>query len=195
MTGRNDEGKAGGVRRTELELKEKTEIEPILRACTTMRLGMVSEGMPYILPMVFGYRWDDALPVFYMHCGLAGRKNDALLEGARLAFELDIEGPLTGRTPYANGYSREFCCVMGEGTVHFARSNEEKIAGFRYIMEHQTGRSDYSYQPGWLALTRVFSLTADKLSASQKGMKGGLPSRAHPEDALFPERAPDGDCV
>jgi len=169
------------MRRVELELRGREQIEPVIRACTTMRLGLISRGMPYILPMVFGYSWTGELPVFYMHCGIAGRKNDALFDGARIAFEMDIEGPLTGRTPYANGYSREFCCVMGEGTVTFARSNEEKIALFSYIMEHQTGRSDYSYQPGWLSLTRVFSLRADSLSASRKGMKGQFGSGSAPE--------------
>lgn len=159
------------MRRRELELHEKSEIEAIIARCTVLRLGMVSEGMPYILPMVFGYEWPGEFPVFYMHCGLAGRKNDALYDGARLCFELDIEGPLTGRTAYANGYSREFCSVMGEGTIHFAQSAEEKMAWFAPIMRHQTGRDDYSYQPGWLSLTRVFTLRADKLSAARKGMK------------------------
>jgi len=159
------------MRRVELEIRGQNNIEPILKQCTTLRLGMISEGMPYILPMVFGYRWTDEFPVFYMHCGLAGRKNDALYDGARICFEMDIEGSLTGRTPYANGYSREFCCIMGEGVVRFARNNDEKIDGFRYIMQHQTGRSDYTYQAGWLALTQVFRLEVDKLSASQKGMQ------------------------
>ena len=159
------------MRRVELELHGRDEIEPIIARCTTMRIGMISEGMPYIIPMVFGYRWTEEYPVFYMHCGMSGRKNDALFDGARLCFEMDIEGKLTGRTPYANGYSREFCCVMGEGTVTFARGSDEKIDGFKYIMQPQTGRSDYTYQPGWLALTQVFWLRADKLSASRKGMK------------------------
>jgi nitroimidazol reductase NimA-like FMN-containing flavoprotein (pyridoxamine 5'-phosphate oxidase superfamily) len=159
------------MRRTELEVRGREQIEPIIAQCTTLRLGMVSQGMPYILPMVFGYEWTGEYPVFYLHCGMAGRKNDALFDGARLAFEMDIEGPVTGRTPYANGYSREFCCVMGEGTVRFAADNDEKIRCFRHIMLHQTGRSDYTYQPGWLALTRVFTLSADTLSAYRKGMK------------------------
>ena len=159
------------MRRTELEVRGREQIEPIIAQCTTLRLGMVSQGMPYILPMVFGYEWTGEYPVFYLHCGMAGRKNDALFDGARLAFEMDIEGPVTGRTPYANGYSREFCCVMGEGTLHFARSSEEKIHYFDYLMKHQTGREGFTYQPGWLTLTRVFTLRVDKLSASQKGMK------------------------
>ena len=159
------------MRRVELELKGKDNIEPIIRACTTLRLGMISQGRPYIIPMVFGYRWTGEYPVFYMHCGLAGRKNDALYDGARLCFEMDIEGQVTGRTADANGYSREFRCVMGEGNVTFARNNDEKIAGFQYLMEHQTGRRDYTYQQGWLALTQVFRLNVDQISASQKGMK------------------------
>ncbi len=158
------------MRRTELELHGKESIEPIIKKCTVLRLGMVSQRMPYIMPMVFGFRWTEEYPVFFMHCGMAGRKNDALFDGARLCFEMDIEGHLTGHTSYANGYSREFCCVMGEGSVTFARSSGEKMQWFEYIMAHQTGKGGYTYQPGWLTLTRVFALRADKLSASRKGM-------------------------
>lgn len=158
------------MRRVELELTRKEDIEPILCHCTTLRLGMVSQGRPYILPMVFGYEWTGEYPLFYMHCGMAGRKNDALYNGARVSFEMDIEGPVTGRTAYANGYSREFCCVMGEGSITFAKTNSEKEQWFSYLMEHQTGKRDYTYQPGWLTLTQVFVLQADTLSASRKGM-------------------------
>ena len=158
------------MRRIELEVKERKRIEDIIKKCTVLRLGMVSNGMPYIIPMVFGYNWTDQYPVFYMHCGMSGRKSDALVDGAELCFEMDIEGQLTGRTSYANGYSREFCCVMGEGTISFARNSTEKIRGFEYIMMHQTGRDGFTYQPGWLSLAQVFTLSVYKLSASQKGM-------------------------
>ena len=159
------------MRRVELEVTDKKRIEQIIKSCTVLRLGMVSEGMPYILPMVFGYSWTGQYPVFYLHCGMSGRKNDALADGAKLCFEMDLHGRLTGRTAYANGYSREFACVMGEGTVAFARNNQEKIQGFEYIMTHQTGKSGYTYQPGWLSLSKVFTLNVYKLSAAQKGMK------------------------
>ena len=172
LFGRNS---GGCMRRVEIEVREKAQIEAMIRSCKTLRLGMISEGTPYILPMVFGYSWTEEYPTFYLHCGMAGRKNDALVEGARVCFELDIEGKLTGKTPYANGYSREFCCVMGEGTIHFARSSEEKIAYFNYLMKHQTGREGFTYQPGWLTLTQVFTLRVDKLSASQKGMSDIVP--------------------
>ena len=159
------------MRRVEIQVHDKDQIDTIIRNCKTIRIGMISDGAPYILPMVFGYSWEGEFPVFYMHCGMAGRKNDALYEGARVCFEMDIEGNLTGKTPYANGYSREFCCIMGEGIIHFARSSEEKIRYFDYLMLHQTGREGFTYQPGWLTLTKVFTLRADKISASQKGMK------------------------
>lgn len=163
------------MRRVEIQVKNKEQIKAIIHNCNTIRLGVVSEGAPYILPMVFGYSWTEEYPVFYLHCGMAGRKNDALYEGARVCFELDLEGQLTGKTPYANGYSREFCCIMGEGIIHFARNAEEKIMYFDYLMEHQTGRKGFTYQPGWLTLTQVFELKADKLSAAQKGMSHIMP--------------------
>lgn len=159
------------MRRVELEIKEKDQIEAILKNTNTIRLGIIADSMPYIVPLVFGYSWNNEKPVFYMHSGIGGRKKQGLFDGAKVCFEIDIEGPLmTSRTNYANNFSREFCCIMGEGTLHYAENAEEKISYFKHIMEKQTGRSDYDYQAGWLSLTDVFRLDVYALSASQKGM-------------------------
>ena len=41
-----------------LVITERSEIESILKSCTTCRIAMISDGKPYVVPMVFGYRWD-----------------------------------------------------------------------------------------------------------------------------------------
>lgn len=171
------------MRRVELEIKEKDQIENILKNTNTIRLGVIADGMPYIIPLVFGYSWNDENPHFYMHSGMSGRKKQGLYDGARVCFEIDIEGPLMpSRTNYANNFSREFCCIMGEGVLHYAVNADEKKDYFKYIMQKQTGRFDYDFQAGWLSLTEVFRLDVDVLSASQKGMDNGPKSETIAKD-------------
>lgn len=159
------------MRRKELEITDKSVIERIINNTNTIRLGIIADNMAYTLPMVFGYEWISEYPVFYMHCGVSGRKNQGLIEGARVSFEIDIEGPLmTTRTNYANNFSMGFCCIMGEGTIHFANDSETKKHHFSYIMKKLTHRTDYEYQSGWLGVAKTFYLKVDKMSASQKGM-------------------------
>ena len=159
------------MRRVELEITDRNQVLRILDNTQTIRLGVIADDMPYIVPFVFGYTWDGKYPVFYAHCGMAGRKNQGLFDGAKICFEIDIEGPLmTTRTNLANNFSREFCCIMGEGTVSFAVDAEEKKQFFSHIMKKQTGKTDYEYQSGWLAMTKVFKIDVLSMSASQKGM-------------------------
>ena len=72
------------MRRKEREVKERAAIEEILRACKVCRLAMNGEdGVPYIVPLNFGYTWSGEQPVFYLHSAQSGRKLD--LAGQRRA--------------------------------------------------------------------------------------------------------------
>ena len=44
----------------------------------------------------------------------------------------------------ACGYGFAYSSVIGEGTVGFIEDPEEKLRALLKIMEHQTGRSDFS---------------------------------------------------
>lgn len=156
------------MRRKDLEVYGKEKIEPILRKCTVCRIAMIADGKPYIIPMVFGYRWDDEELNLYMHCGLRGRKNKALKENALVCFEMDIEGGLIGAGGPAIKHSRAFEAIIGEGRVIFAKNNEEKRAGFDVIMKHQTGKEGWVYPDAYLAAVEVFKIRADSFHASQK---------------------------
>ncbi len=158
-----------------LVLTERQDIEAILQSCKTCRIAMVAEGRPYILPMVFGYRWDEEGLVLYFHCGLRGTKNRALRNNPQVCFEMDIEGELIGSGDVANRYSRAFSSIIGEGKVEFAQDMEQRRQGFEYIMRHQTGRGNYTYMDAYLAVAEVFWVRADSFKAVRK-----LPPTGHP---------------
>ena len=168
------------MRRKDLELKGKENIEPIIKKCRSLRLGMIADGKPYIIPMVFGYSWDDEGLYFYLHSGMKGRKAQALTEDALVCFEMDIDEGLMGVGDLANTYTRAFSALMGEGTIHYAQSEEEKLYCFKYIMKHQTGMEDFHFESAYLAVTKVFCIKVDmgSLSASHKEMS---PSQHMPE--------------
>lgn len=174
-----------------LVLTKREDIETILQGCKTCRIAMVDEGRPYIIPMVFGYRWDGADLVLYFHCGLRGRKNRALRNNPQVCFEMDIEGELIGSGEVANRYSRAFSSLIGEGKVEFAQDLEQRRQGFEYIMRHQTGRGDYTYMDAYLAIAEVFWVRADSFKATRKLPPAGHPSGQPPR----PEAPKDGVSV
>jgi len=169
------------LRRKDLEVTGKENIDPILQACRVCRIAMISEGKPYILPMVFGYEWEGERLVLYLHCGLKGRKNDALRSCPQTCFEMDREEGLIGEGGPAHRHSRAFSCIIGEGAVEFAENNDQRRYGFDRIMEHQTGRSGWSYVDAYLATTEVLRIRADSFQASQKKMPQRQAPPADPE--------------
>ncbi len=165
------------MRRKDLEVKGKENIESIIVRCKSLRLGMIESGKPYVLPFVFGYTWDDSGLKFYLHSSIVGRKRSALEEGALVAFEMDLDEGLMGMGLNANTYTRAFSAVMGEGTVSYAQSPEEKISFFDHIMKHQTGREGFSFNSAYLAVTRVFvNYLSHLISPSQSLLCNRIPS-------------------
>lgn len=153
--------------RKELKLKDPNKIKEIIEQCTTCRIAMIADEKPYILPMVFGYEWNENL-YLYFHCGLRGRKNAALKENCLVCFEMDIEGELTGIGGPSYRHSRNFSAIIGEGNIEFAKSNIEKKEWFEHIMKHQTGKTGWEYPDAYLATTEVFRIKVSAFQASHK---------------------------
>ena len=161
------------MRRKDLEVKGKEGIEAIIRRCNSLRLGMIADGKPYVIPMIFGYDWQGEDLTLYLHCGLKGRKAAGLGEGALVCFEMDIDEGLMGQGSLGNTYTRAFSAVMGEGIIEYAKNEGEKLEYFKYMMKHQTGREEFSFEAAYLAVTKVFRIKVDmdSLSASHKELQ------------------------
>ena len=159
------------MRRKDREIFGRDQIEPILQECKVCRIAMIADGKPYVIPMNFGYTWNDTGLTLYFHSGLKGKKIDALKADPRICFEMDTQHSLTGEGDLACRYSYAFSSVVGEGSVEFAQNNDQKRAGFEHIMRHQTGRDGWTYGDSHLAVTEVFWVHADSFEASRKDPK------------------------
>ncbi len=156
------------MRRKDREVTGRENIEPILQSCKVCRLGMLSDGKPYVIPMNFGYTWDTTGLTLYFHSGLKGKKIDAMRANPLVCFEMDLQGGLIGTGETACRYSFAFSSIVGEGNVEFAQDNTEKRAWFDIIMQHQTGRGGWEYGDAHLSVTEVFRVRAEQFEASCK---------------------------
>ena len=94
------------MRRKDREITGRENIEPILQACKVCRVAMTgTDGWPYVIPMNFGYTWDEDGLTLYFHGGVKGKKIDSLRADPRVCFELDCEEGLTGEGDLACRYS------------------------------------------------------------------------------------------
>ncbi len=75
--------------RRELEVTDMNEIIAILDKCKIVHLGLLDDGMPYIVPMNFGYTMEDGKLTLILHCGVKGYKLDVIAKNPVCCFEME----------------------------------------------------------------------------------------------------------
>ncbi len=82
------------MRRADREVKDCKEIHQILESCKVCRLGIMDEGKVYIVPMNYGYEYEEGKLVLYFHGAREGKKLRLLGENPSVGIEMDGEHEL-----------------------------------------------------------------------------------------------------
>ena len=64
--------------RREREVTDINEILKIMDACKIVHVGLVDGDQPYVLPMNYGYTYEDGKMVIYLHGAKKGYKYDLI---------------------------------------------------------------------------------------------------------------------
>jgi nitroimidazol reductase NimA-like FMN-containing flavoprotein (pyridoxamine 5'-phosphate oxidase superfamily) len=128
------------LRKKEKEITETDEIESIIRKSLVCRLALADDGLPYIVPLCFGYR-NNAL---YFHTAKKGRKIEILKRNNQVCFEFDIH-PELKPGERACAWGMKYRSVIGYGTALLLEDPEQKRAALDIIMAHYAdGPFEYS---------------------------------------------------
>lgn len=116
----------------------------VIHGCKVLRLAMVEEGKPYIVPLNYGYEQVGDTLYLYFHSATEGKKLDILKQNATVCFEMDTDHKLVeDEIPCRNGFL--FSSIVGEGQVEFLEDLQQKKEALNQIMLHQTGKQfEYS---------------------------------------------------
>ena len=126
------------MRRRDREITDINAILDFVSECRVCRLAMADGGVPYIVPLNYGYEYADGALTFYFHSAKEGRKLEILKKRPRACIELDGRGALVeAESPCSYGYT--FASVIGTGDVEFIEATEEKLYALNRIMKQQTG--------------------------------------------------------
>lgn len=127
------------MRRKDREVNDIEEIKEIIKSCKTCHVAMVDDGMPYVIPLSFGYEIIDDVLSLYFHSAKEGRKIDILHKNNSVCFEMCCEGePIYAKeTPCNSGYY--YSSVIGNGKIEFISDTNEKIKALTLLLKHQAG--------------------------------------------------------
>ena len=128
------------MRRKEKEITDIKEIESIIQQSQVCRLALADEGLPYIVPLCFGYK----NKILYFHSAKEGQKIDILRRNRQVCFEFDIDARVrSGKTACAWGMG--YKSVIGYGTASLVEDPEEKQKALDIIMrQYSEGEFEYS---------------------------------------------------
>ena len=147
------------MRRNDREITDSREILSIVNECKVIRLAMLDEqGLPYIIPLNFGYRFADGVFTFYCHSAREGRKLELLRRDPRVSFEMDCRGELQS-ADHACGYGYYYASVIGSGTA--------ELIALSALMRHMAVRED-TFTEDQARGVAVLAIRVRSLSAKAK---------------------------
>lgn len=158
------------MRRRDREVTEESEIREILDKGKVIHLGLSDGEWPYVIPMNYGYTYEDGKLTFYMHGAKEGYKYDVIRKNPKISFaiECDVE-PFTGRTACQYGVS--YASVCGRGIASLIENVEEKCEALTVLMKSQTG-GDFEFNEKLVSIVGVIRVDVTDFSAKRRPIPG-----------------------
>jgi nitroimidazol reductase NimA-like FMN-containing flavoprotein (pyridoxamine 5'-phosphate oxidase superfamily) len=149
------------MRRKELEITDRAEIEAIIADAMICRLAMCDGDRPYIVPMNFGYRDN----TFFFHCAAEGRKLGILADNNRVCLQLDADTEVE-RGDTACDFGMKYRSVIAFGTATIIDDASEKAAALDALVQHYSV-SPEEYPEALLKVMKVIKVEVESITAKR----------------------------
>ena len=155
------------MRRNDREITDKEAIELFIAEEQILRIAFYDQGDIYIVPINYGYLYENDRYSFYFHGAKAGRKYELSKSEPKVGFEIDGNYTLL-ESEMACEFSAAFYSVIGTGRLSLVEDNIEKVKGLNFIMKQTTSKEEWHYSDKMLEAVAVFRLVVNKLSCKAK---------------------------
>lgn len=150
------------MRRKDREITDCNEIMEIMKKCDVCRVAFHDEPYPYIVPLNFGYSYENDQITLYFHGANAGKKLTLLKADNRVSFEMDCSHHLV-TADVACEYTMEFESICGTGTLKLL-TEEEKIPALTHIMNQYDQKENHVFHESMVKQIAVLSLTITSMT-------------------------------
>lgn len=146
-------------------MTDPEEIFQVLKKCNTVRIGMIGETGPYVVPVTPAVTREDGKPVVYFHCAKAeGAMVKALKQDARVCVEGDL---FLGIQTTEHGITTRFQRVIGFGKAEFVEAPQEVVQALQLLVE-QYGFSNYPlHRCKGIPKLYIIKIVLDQLTGKQ----------------------------
>ena len=158
------------MRRRECEITDMNEILAILDKSKIIHLGLCDQDQPYVLPMNYGYIYENGTLTFYLHGAKEGYKYELIRKNPKISFELECDViPFDGKV--ACQYGMSYSSVFGKGIAEVTDDIDEKIKSLALLMKTQTGQ-DFVFNENLVSIVNVIKVTVTEFTAKKRPIPG-----------------------
>ena len=158
------------MRRRECEITDMNEILAILDKSKIIHLGLCDQDQPYVLPMNYGYIYENGILTFYLHGAKEGYKYELIRKNPKISFELECDViPFDGKV--ACQYGMSYSSVFGKGIAEVTDDVDEKIKSLVLLMKTQTGQ-DFEFNEKLVSIVKVIKVTVTEFTAKKRPIPG-----------------------
>ena len=154
------------MRRKDREVLGDENIAKIIEQCTTCHVAMVDDaGVPYVIPLSFGYSLKDGILKLYFHCAHVGKKLDCIRKNPNVAFSMCVENRIEIHEDNYCKSGRFYASVVGQGKAEIVEDVSEKCRGLSLLMERQAAGAPHgssSAQSTQSAASHKFEFTPEQ---------------------------------
>ena len=159
------------MRRKDREVLGDENIAKIIEQCTTCHVAMVDDaGVPYVIPLSFGYSLNSGVLELYFHCAHVGKKLDCIRKNPNVAFCMCVENRIEIHKDNYCKSGRFYASVVGQGKAEIVEDVAEKCRGLSLLMERHAAGAPHKFEftPEQAATVTVFKITSTNFTGKAK---------------------------
>jgi uncharacterized protein len=152
-------------------IKNRDEINQIIKQCKTCFLAMTDDNIPYVLPMNFALDGDYVI----LHSAQSGRMWETLKKNPKVCINWMVGENLAWQDVQVGcSYRVKSKTVLVEGEVEFVEDFDEKVRCFTLFMAQYSDR-EFKFSAPAINNVGVIKVRIDKISAKDFGAKAKTP--------------------
>lgn len=119
----------GEMRRKDREIRDRAEIDAIIRSARVMHLALADNDVPFVVPVFYAY---DGASLFF-HSARAGTKIEIMKRNKNACFEISVDHGVI-ESDAACDFEAKHRTVIGFGKATFVEDEAEKIGALDRIV-------------------------------------------------------------
>jgi len=159
------------MKKKDREITDKEELLKIIDKCDSCRIGFCYDNVPYIVPMNYGYTYENDKLILYFHSGLEGKKLDMIKLNNNVCFQMDCSHELVHDNIPCR-YTMKFESIIGQGKIYTLTEKKEKIQALQHVMKKYAPNKVFDFEEKHVRIILGLKLVVEEFRG-KRSTKGG----------------------